>query len=85
MQQRTRHDIDDDYDGENRPRKWTLAERERILAAAFAPDAVVARVARQFDLASTLIYAWRRQATGMAMHKNVGFSGDIWIYGCSTH
>jgi hypothetical protein len=42
---------------------------------------VVAKVARQFDLASTLIYAWRRQATGMAMHKNVGFSGDIWIYG----
>jgi transposase-like protein len=40
---------------------------------------VVAKVARQFDLASTLIYAWRGQATGMAMHKTVGFSPAILI------
>ena len=72
-------DTDDDYDGEDRPLNWPLAERERILAAAFAVDAVVAKVARQFDLASTLIYAWRGQATGMAMHKTVGFSPAILI------
>ena len=50
--------------GEDRRRKWPLAERERILAAAFAPGAVVAKVARQFDVASSLIYTWRRQAAG---------------------
>jgi len=50
--------------GEDRRRKWPLAERERILAAAFAPCAVVAKVARQFDVASSLIYTWRRQAAG---------------------
>jgi transposase len=32
--------------GEDRRRKWSLAERERILAAAFAPGAVFAKVPR---------------------------------------
>ena len=39
-------------------------ERQRILEAAFAPGAVVAKVARQFDVATSLIYKWRRQAVG---------------------
>jgi transposase len=65
--------------GEDRRRKWPLAERDRILAAAFAPGAVVAKVARQFDVASSLIYTWRRQAAGIATGKPVGFSPAILI------
>jgi transposase len=65
--------------GEDRRRKWPLAERDRILAAAFAPGAVVAKVARQFDVASSLIYTWRRQAAGITTRKPVGFSPAIRI------
>ncbi len=63
--------------GEDRRRKWPLAERERILAAAFAPGAVVAKVARQFDVASSLIYTWRRQSVGIATVKPVEFSAGV--------
>jgi transposase len=65
--------------GEDRRRKWRRAEREQILAAAFAPGAVVAHVARQFDVASSLIYTWRRQAAGVVARKRVSFSPAILI------
>jgi transposase len=65
--------------GEDRRRKWSHEERARILAAAFAPGAVVAKVARQFDVASSLIYTWRREAAGVAAGKPVGFSPAILI------
>jgi transposase len=65
--------------GEDRRRKWRRAEREQILAAAFAPGAVVAQVARQFDVASSLIYTWRRQAAGSAAGKRASFSPAILI------
>ena len=65
--------------GEDRRRKWRRAEREQILAAAFAPGAVVAHVARQFDVASSLIYTWRRQAAGVAACKRPIFSPAILI------
>ena len=48
--------------GPERRRRWSDDERQRIMEAAFAPDAVVAKVARQFDIATSLIYKWRRQA-----------------------
>lgn len=50
--------------GPERRRRWGDDERQRILAAAFEPGAVVSRVARQFDVATSLIYKWRRQALG---------------------
>ena len=50
--------------GPERRRQWPNAERQRILDAAFAPGAVVAKVARQFDVATSLIYKWRRQEQG---------------------
>ena len=48
--------------GQDRRRKWGSEERRRILAAAFAPGAVISNVARQFDVASSMIYKWRREA-----------------------
>lgn len=51
--------------GPERRRRWRDDERDRILEAAFAPGAVVADVARQFDVATSLIYKWRRDAVGI--------------------
>jgi transposase len=50
--------------GPERRRQWNEEERQRIVDAAFAPGAVVAKVARQFDIATSLIYKWRRQGQG---------------------
>ena len=46
--------------GPERRRRWSADDRGRILEASFAPGAVVADVARQFDVSTSLIYKWRR-------------------------
>jgi len=48
--------------GPERRRRWSDDERRRILAAAFAPGAVVSAVSRQFEVSTSLIYKWRQQA-----------------------
>ncbi len=48
--------------GRERRRRWREDERQRILAAAFAPGAVVADISRQFEVSTSLIYKWREQA-----------------------
>lgn len=48
--------------GPERRRCWSDDERRRILAAAFAPGAVVATVSRQFEVSTSLIYKWRQHA-----------------------
>ena len=48
--------------GRERRRRWSAAEREEIVLASFAPGAVVAEVARHFDVSTSLIYKWRRDA-----------------------
>ena len=53
--------------GPERRRRWVDAERRRILAAAFASGAVVAAVSRRFEVSSSLIYKWRRQALASAI------------------
>lgn len=45
-----------------RRREWSDEERLEILREAFAPGAVVARVARRYDVSRGLIYIWRREA-----------------------
>ena len=45
--------------GPERRRRWPAAERARILSAAFAPGAVVTRVARENEISTGLIYKWR--------------------------
>ena len=47
--------------GPQRRRRWSDAEREEVLEAVFAPGAVVADVARKFDVATSMIYKWRRE------------------------
>jgi len=48
--------------GPERHRRWREDERQTIVAAAFAPGASVAEVARRYDVATSLIYKWRQQA-----------------------
>lgn len=48
--------------GPERRRRWRDDDREKVLTAAFAPGASVAAVGRQYDVATSLIYKWRRQA-----------------------
>ena len=61
--------------GQDRRRKWGPEERRRILAAAFAPGAVISNVARQFDVASSMIYKWRREAR--AANRALAFAPAI--------
>ncbi|MDP2779650.1 transposase [Devosia sp.] len=46
--------------GSERRRRWSPAEREELVLASFVPGAVIAEVARQFDVSTSLIYKWRR-------------------------
>lgn len=48
--------------GPERRRSWGLDDRRQILAAAFAPGANVREVSRRYDVATSLIYKWRRQS-----------------------
>ncbi len=48
--------------GRDRRRKWSSEERRRVLEAVFAPGAVISQVARQFDVATSMIYKWRHEA-----------------------
>ena len=52
--------------GPERHRRWREEERQKILAAAFAPGASVSEVARQYDVATCLIYKWRQQALSVS-------------------
>lgn len=48
--------------GPERRRRWSDADKLRIVEAAFAPGACVSDVARRFDVSTGLIYTWRRRA-----------------------
>ncbi len=49
--------------GPERRRRFSDAEKRAIVAAAFAPGAVVSEVARQADVCPSLIYRWRREGS----------------------
>jgi transposase len=53
--------------GAERRRRFSLEQKRALVAAAFAPGAVVAEVARRADVCSSLIYRWRREL-GIASH-----------------
>jgi transposase len=47
--------------GKERRRRWSDEERQRLVAEAFAPGAVVAHVARRHGVAESCFYAWRKR------------------------
>ena len=48
--------------GTERRRRWGREEKLRIVRESLAPNGVVSDVARRNEIASSLIYVWRRQA-----------------------
>ena len=48
--------------GEERRRRWSDEDRDRILAAIAEPGAVIAEVARRADVCTSLVYKWRKEA-----------------------
>ncbi|MDH2357830.1 transposase [Bradyrhizobium sp. SSUT112] len=48
--------------GPERRRRWTSAEKLRIVEESLAPGASVVEVARRHDVHRNLVTAWRRQA-----------------------
>lgn len=47
--------------GPERRRRFSIGQKRAIVAAALAPGAVVADVARRADVCPSLIYRWRRE------------------------
>ncbi len=50
--------------GVERRRRWPEADKRRIVEESLAPDTVIADVARRNGAATSLVFAWRRQARG---------------------
>jgi transposase len=46
--------------GAERRRRWSIEQKQAIVAAAFEPGAVVREVARRADVTTSLVYRWRR-------------------------
>jgi transposase len=65
--------------GPERRRSWSEEQKRAILAAAFAPGAVVKQVARQADVSTGLLYRWRQQLR----HASQGFS-EVVVSAVST-
>ncbi len=52
--------------GEERRRRWSQEDRDRILAAINEPGTVIADVARRADVCTSLVYKWRKEARRLA-------------------
>jgi transposase len=48
--------------GPERRRRWTPAEKARIVEESLATEASIAEIARRHDVHPNLLHAWRRQA-----------------------
>lgn len=62
--------------GPERRRRWTSAERARIVEASLAPGASVAEVARRHDVHPNLLHLWRRQARNLALVRTDDAAAD---------
>ena len=63
--------------GGERRRRWSAADRSRILAAISEPGAIIADVARREDVCTSLVYKWRRAAQQDRAVGGSGFSPVI--------
>jgi len=52
------------FSGPERRRRWSADQKRAVVAAAFAPGAIVAEVARRADVRPGQIYRWRQELRG---------------------
>ena len=57
--------------GPERRRRWTTAEKLRLVEETLTPEANIAAVARQHDLHPNLLHAWRQQARSGALAAHI--------------
>jgi transposase len=69
--------------GPERRRRFTEDQKLAILAAAFAPGASVADVARQADVCTSVIYRWRQ--IHMARDRPGGFAPAVVVEAPRSH
>ena len=67
--------------GPERRRRWRPDEQREILMAAFSPGAVMADVARQYEVATSLIYKWRREV--LAARDDAGLVPAVVVDGAA--
>ena len=65
--------------GEKRRRIWTVEEKQSILAAAFAPGAVAAHVARRANISTGQLYTWRKELRNQSPTEKSGFSRVVTV------
>ena len=59
--------------GPERRRRWTTAEKLRIVQESQAPDAMVSEIARRHDVHPNQLHSWRQQArTGVLAGADAG-------------
>ena len=61
--------------GPERRRRWTSAEKRRIIEESLQPGASVTAVARRHDVHPNLLHGWRRQARAGAVGARPSRSG----------
>jgi transposase len=49
------------FNGPERRRRWSAEQKRAVVAAAFAPGAIVTEVARRADVGPGQIYRWRQE------------------------
>jgi transposase len=59
--------------GPERRRRWTTAEKLRIVQESQAPDAMVSEIARRHEIHPNQLHSWRRQVrTGVLADADAG-------------
>ena len=54
-----------------RRRRWSLAEKQRLMAASLEPGASVSSIAREAGIHPSQLYGWRRQ---LRARQGIGFA-----------
>ena len=67
--------------GPERRRRWTIAEKLRIVEESLASDAVASEVARRHDVHPNQLHAWRRMARlGLLIAAPLAAEADEKVY-----
>src|ERR1700733_5614849 len=59
--------------GERR-RRWSLAEKQAIVAESYAPHITITAIARKHGIGTGLLYGWRHQLLGNHRGEAAGFA-----------